>query len=413
MYFGYYGKKPSLTPRKKRLLRQQEITSVAPGTIVHDFDAMLAYVRERPLRVTGTHQLPLRSLSEINARLAQPVELGLKRPQQKSYPPIHGLYLLLRASGLTYLDESGSKPMLLVDEDLAQVWTSLSPVECYCTLLETWLLRATVDILGERSRFGLPEHFEKWYSFSLQIPDEGLNVAENKDEHYLSYTPGWHNVGLLPLFGLVTLQAGPPVEGERWQIQAFTRTSFGEALLALLYEDFFSDFDNIQNLAEAESVPAGVLQPVLQPYFTGWQRILALPEQEETFKAGAYVFKVSLGKQLWRRLVVSGEATLDDLAAAILNAYRFDHDHLYYFAFETRQGTIRRYNHPYMDEGPWASEVRLGDLPLRLGQTLEFLYDFGDQWEFAVNLERITPVGDAPHEPQVIESKGRAPKQYW
>lgn len=413
MYFDYYGKKPSLTPRKKRLLRQQEITSVEPGPIVHDFDTMLAYVRERPLRVTGTHQLPLRSLSEINARLAHPVELGLKRPQQKSYPPIHGLYLLLRASGLTYLDESGSKPMLLVDEGLAQVWTSLSPVACYCTLLETWLLRATVDILGERSRFEFPEHFEKWYSFFLKIPDEGLNVADNPDEHYLSYTPEWHNVGLLPLFGLVTLQAGPPVEGERWQIQSFTRTSFGDALLALLYEDFFSDFDNLRSLEEAESVPAGVLQPVLQPYFTGWQRILALPEQGETFRAGAYVFKVSLDKQLWRRLVVSGETTLDSLASAILNAYRFGHDHLYYFAYETRRGKTRRYYHPYMDEGPWASEIRIGDMSLRQGQTLEFLYDFGDQWLFKVNLEHIDSPDAAPLKPQVIESKGKAPKQYW
>ncbi|MGH9903869.1 MAG: hypothetical protein ACRD68_18830 [Pyrinomonadaceae bacterium] len=31
--------------------------------------------------------------------LKKPHRIGLKRPQQKSYPRVNGLYLLLRASG--------------------------------------------------------------------------------------------------------------------------------------------------------------------------------------------------------------------------------------------------------------------------------------------------------------------------
>ena len=121
MFFGIYDSKIKFTRADARRLRKQRITETEPGPIVHDFDALLDYVRGRRLRVTKSQQLlPLGSLAEINARLHHPVELGLQRPQQKSYPPIHGLYLLLRASGLTYLDETKTTAYLKVDEALAE-----------------------------------------------------------------------------------------------------------------------------------------------------------------------------------------------------------------------------------------------------------------------------------------------------
>jgi hypothetical protein len=66
------------------------------GTNFHDFDALLKMLKDSPFQLTPRHQLPLRALPEINARLTHPLELGLKRLQQKSYPHIQGLYLLVR-----------------------------------------------------------------------------------------------------------------------------------------------------------------------------------------------------------------------------------------------------------------------------------------------------------------------------
>ena len=75
-------------PKHRRVLRGLTIDESGPGTVLHDFEAFLRFLAERETPVTGTHQLPLRVLPEINARLARPLELGLKRPQQKSYPHI-------------------------------------------------------------------------------------------------------------------------------------------------------------------------------------------------------------------------------------------------------------------------------------------------------------------------------------
>ncbi len=397
------GSKLEFKRSHARLLRQQSITETEPGPILHDFEALLGYVRERALRVTGTHQLPLSCLPEINARLHRPLDLGLKRPQQKSYPPIHGLYLLLRASGLTYLDHIGSKPSLMVDGDLAASWETLNPTERYGTLLETWLLRAHPDIVGERPRpfYYIPENFLKWMNLFAR-PDDRLD--------FLAYTPGWHNLGLLALFGLVEIEEGPSVAGEGWQIAGLQLTLFGEALLTLLCAEFFLDFDRILDLEAEEEIPPGTLQSVLGPYFPMWQRTLPLPA-ESPFREGLHIFKVSLGKRLWRRLAVPARATLEQLAGDILDAYDFDYDHLYDFRYENRLGVEQRLYHPYMDEGPWVSDVQVGALPLHVNQAMTFLYDYGDRWEFEVTLEEIQPTtGEA--ETRVLEAAGDAPEQY-
>jgi hypothetical protein len=376
----------------------------------------LAYVRERRLRVTGMHQLPLCSLPQINCRLTQPLQLGLQRPVQKSYPPIHGLYLLLRASGLTYLDETGAQPILMVDDELSHRWDALNPTERYCTLLETWLLRARAEILGEWQSpvSWIPDNLENWFGFHALVPDEGLSPIECPNHFSFQYSPGWHNLGLLLLFGLLDISSAPPIAGQGWHIERIRRTPFGEALLALLINEFFSDRHAVAALPSADQVPAGILQPVLQPYFPAWQRTLPLPPHE-AFRKGTHVFKVGLWRGLWRRLAIAAHVDLDTLATAILDAFEFqDHYHLYRFSFETRFGTQRHIDHPGLDSENHTrtSEVQVGSLPLRVGQTMTFLFDFGDWWEFAVTMEHVRDSDPMPQGCQLLEGRGEPPEQY-
>jgi hypothetical protein len=399
------------TSKHERVLRGLAINESGPGTILHDFDAFLMFIKEREMPVTPTHQLRRRMLPEINARLARPLELGLKRPQQKSYPHIHGLYLLVRASGLTCIEGTSKKPLLVVDDAVYRVWESLNPTERYCTLLETWLLRGHPEIIGERGRpwFRIPETFRDWQWFILCIPDAGLPIAGDKGaEDSLRYRPGWHNLSLLELFGLISVRHGPPESGKGWRIEQINRTPLGDALLALLQAEFFGNFDNILQLNSEDKIPFGVLQPALQPYFPEWKTNLSVPEW--AFREGAHVFKVSLGR-IWRRIAIPADQTLDALASAILNAVEFDHDHLYEFTYQNRFGVSERVNHPYMDEGPWTSEVLIGDVPIRFGQTMTFVFDFGDWWEFGVTLERVDP-GIVIEGPVVLEKHGEPPDQY-
>jgi len=408
---GLPSMRSEISPERKRILKEVVITDNGPGTILRDFDAFLDYLGGRDLPVSGAHQLPRNVLPEINARLAHPLQLDLQRPQQKSYPHIYGLYLLARASGFAGIGGTDKKPFLFLDKGIYQAWENLNPTERYCTLLETWLLRGKPEIVGERSGglFWAPDNFQMWMYFFGQISEKGLQVAGNRDaENSLRYLPGWHNLGLLDLFGLIQIEHGPPVEGQGWQIKLITRTAFGEALLALLYSKFFRNANYILGFEGKRKTPVGVLQPALQPLFPDWKNTLSIPKW--VFREGTYIFKVSLGR-LWLRIAIPANYSLDSLASIILNSLKFDHDHLYHFSYEDRFGALRMINHPYMDEGPWASEVMVGGVPLRVGQRMTYLYDFGDNWEFDVTLEQVAP-DSAVGKPALLEMHGNPPEQY-
>jgi len=67
---------------------------------------------------------------------------------------------------------------------------------------------------------------------------------------------------------------------------------------------------------------------------------------------------------------------------------------------------------PYCDDGVPANEVPIGELPLSPGQSMNLVYDFGDNWQFDVKLERIDPPNKRMKKPRVLEKHGKAPEQY-
>ena len=154
----------SLSKERQQTLRKTKISREGPGSILRDFDELLNFIEETQPQVTARQQLfSMRSLEPLNARLSHPVELSLARPQQKTFPPINGLFLLARASGLTFIDPAGKRLVLQVDQDARQLWERLNPTEQYFNLLEVWLIYAGEEIIGERPVRGiLNQTFTRW-----------------------------------------------------------------------------------------------------------------------------------------------------------------------------------------------------------------------------------------------------------
>jgi hypothetical protein len=402
------------TDEHKRTLRALAVGEDGPGTVLRDFQMLLSFVRERELPASKTYQLPPRKvLPKINARLAHPIALGLERPQLKSYPHIHGLYLLLRASGLGCIRGTPSKPVLAIDEAIYDSWSSLNPTERYFTLLETWQVRGYPEIVGERgTRFRfISDYFQSCARLIYAAQGDGLPVAGNdRAERYYRYSPGLYGVALLELFGFLLVKHGEPQEGQAWQIEHVSSTPLGAAVFALLTEEVFGDFRKVRELEDTPPESFGALQPAFQPYVPAWRNNLSLPVWD--FREGVHMFKVSLWRGLWRRIAVPGRLTLDTLAGAIINAFEFTGDHLYQFSYRDPFGVETRINHPYLEEEPSTSEVLVGDVLLREGQSMIYLYDFGDQWEFDVALERVDPADAAARDPVILDGRGEAPDQY-
>jgi Plasmid pRiA4b ORF-3-like protein len=370
----------------------------------------MTFLQEQEVAVSNVNQLiQLKFLPDLNQRLSHPTDVQLKRLSPKSYPYIQGLYLLLRMVGIAQILPQGKSQVLGIDPAAESAWQQLNPTEQYFTLLEAWLILADETVIGEHRGGGLGEPLYKLMLFWQRIPDT-LKFASYKDQKQIHHFPGFHNLALLELFGLMAVQTGETAIGQGWRVLKIQKLPLGEAFIQLATQTFAdhlsTDVFGLETFAPASF---GLLHPPLQPFFPEWQTVWTLPGQG--FHAGTYTFKISVGK-VWRRVACSAETDLDDLAMAILDSYQFDADHLYEFSYRDRRGVGCQISHPACEDPPFTSEVKVGDLALAPGQAMKFWYDFGDNWKFKVELETITPTDPQFTHPTLLESHGKAPQQY-
>ena len=394
----------ALSEEKAAILEAQAITETAPGTILQDFQTVLEAIGPEGISVSGKRQhIPRQLLAEINEHLVNPLQIDIQRPQQKSYPPLHGLYLLLRATGIITLTPKGKQHHLSLTPDIYESWQQLNPTERYCTLLEAWLVRGHAEMLNEDRSGFMTEGDRSLQGWQTLAQKKKHTYSKYSVQDTLKYYPAYHNLALMSLFGLVEITSGKPERGKGWRIKTVEVLPFGDALMTLIRNAYVAS-DFLWPSATDPSLSFSELQPTLQPYFLEWQQTLAVPSTE--FSPGRHIFKVSLGN-IWRRIAISGEATLAHLSALILGSVNFDSDHLDQFTYTNELGRQIQVVHPYIDDGEYfTDEVRIGSLPLKPGSTMEYLFDFGSSWRFKVQLESIE-LEDAGSDYKIKSSKKR------
>ena len=437
-----------LSDTREKILRGQTFSSDRPGPVLGDFQRVLDFLGTHEGESSGKYNLlPIKWIDELDRLLSRPLHLNMKRPQIRSHPYLQGLNLLLRASGLVVVQAKGAKAWLRIDPEMKLQWDKLNPTERYFNLLEAFLLIGRSEMVGAGgSRWDtlLSRCLSCWRSLSREAYRCDLDDPE------VVYIPGlgrdFYLVALMDLFGLVKL-VHPSKPVMPWCPAKVGLLPFGDAIFTLLAigvdhpgrglyemlagkevveiedEDQGEDEDEGEDEEETDDDGAeaeeeatweepsfGTWQPLFQPFFPEWRQNLIVPEPEPY--QGTLVFRVSLGN-IWRLIAMPASKTLDDLISWVLRSVKFDDDdHLYQFSYHDRLGRQISVNHPYMDEGPWADQVSLGDLPLAVGQTMDLLYDFGDNWQFTVKLVRVEPPDAKIKAPRILEKHGKAPEQY-
>lgn len=91
----------------------------------------------------------------------------------------------------------------------------------------------------------------------------------------------------------------------------------------------------------------------------------------------------------YRVLEIDGNRTFADLSDAILDAFDFDHSHLYMFSRSRKPYDPNGIYHPMSEGDTLADEVRLQDVKLVVRNKYLYLYDFGDEWMFYVTVTGI------------------------
>ncbi len=146
-----------------------------------------------------------------------------------------------------------------------------------------------------------------------------------------------------------------------------------------------------------------------------------------------YTLRVALryDSDVWRKIEIRSDQTLDELHWAIFKAFNRDEDHLYSF-YLTPPGARRsarslphknaiEFTDPQCYDGyDWgnphevhdASQTRLADLKLRASRKFDYLFDFGDSWKHEITVEQVNGEIQRHKYPRVIEKHGTSPPQY-
>ncbi len=391
-------KKFLFTPEQIELLKKQQFSDTQPGTLLKDFNSLLAFIGDQGIAVSEKSQLfAMNTLPALNQLLTHPLDVKLKRPLQKSFPHLNALYLLLRSSGLAYIAAHNKKPKLMLNEEVFTDWKKLTPTECYFSLLQAFIAQATEGIIGERGD-DTGDCFRQCLRFFRHSLSKGTDININHDNRYsLRFSPGWHNLALMELFGFITTECDAN-ENETWPLSSIKATDWGRTLLNYLLNHHDTDEPDAW---EAE----------IKKYIPAWKKSLLQLEYKPT-EEGAYIFKVSLGKASCK-LGVPAKLNFDSLALNILRAFNFDNDHLYEFIYKNQYGVEERIVHPYVSDAEFfTDECTVGYLPLYEGMNFVFHFDFGDDWEFNIQVEAMPSAELNFTELTLIEKRGTPPKQY-
>ena len=130
-----------------------------------------------------------------------------------------------------------------------------------------------------------------------------------------------------------------------------------------------------------------------------------------------YIFRATLVgfRGVSRKLAVRSDQTLTDLHQLIYLAFDWYDDHLYAFWLSGKfwgdhEGAFATPDSA-REIGFRSARIRLDQLGLEVGQTLAYVFDFGDEWRVRLKLSEIRPAV-VTELPGILDRRGESPPQY-
>lgn len=403
-------------------------TQDEPTPIVRDFNTFVSYLEDTSFALgEKTGNMPFKHLVALNELMSTPNRENTPRTRQQYYPRLHLFYHLGLAGGLFQRVQSGSSFVLEPAERLDD-FRSLSDAGKYFFLLETLYVDCPLGVFNFKSRredsFGAV-YGMRFFLEMLSKMEPGKKVSDMPIRVIV------HPLGdllflCLQFFGWYKFVRDTDFGGNKsWvELKSLTPSQLGVTISKILLEERPPEIWNLpycmrvygmvdypgQDLEDEKSEYVPFVEAFREICEDG-ESLISLPRPKRKHVKGNFIFKVSLG-DIWRTIAISSEDTLHHLHEVIQDAFRFDDDHLYAFYMDNRKWSDYKFEHPFSEEGPWAHEVLIGDLDLLVNQSILYLFDFGDEWTFDVNLIDIRTDEPLLPEAKITKKKGKSPEQY-
>ena len=133
-----------------------------------------------------------------------------------------------------------------------------------------------------------------------------------------------------------------------------------------------------------------------------------------------WILRASLSAKIYRDIEIDGASNLYVLAEAITRSFDFDFDHAFGF-YNKVKGNIYDSAVSYqlfVDMGERdgkarsVKRTRVAEVFPAVGTKMRFLFDYGDEWIFLVELVKRKPKEPKIGLPRLLISTGKAPEQY-
>jgi Plasmid pRiA4b ORF-3-like protein len=137
-------------------------------------------------------------------------------------------------------------------------------------------------------------------------------------------------------------------------------------------------------------------------------------------KSTTHILRASLQAKLYREIEIESHRSLRDLAEAIIGAFDFDFDHAFGF-YSKLTGPYHQSPEQYelfadMEDADSDAEsverTKVAQVFATAGKKMLFLFDYGDEWRFQVELVRLGEKTPKTRYPKLLSTVGKAPPQY-
>ncbi|MHB8126610.1 MAG: plasmid pRiA4b ORF-3 family protein [Desulfitobacteriaceae bacterium] len=427
-----------------------KISLTYPSPLLQDFLRFMDCLKEEDTVLSPKNQyMPREQLWGLNQLMSFKTENTNPKLDQGSYPLLHMFYHLALAGNLAVMMPRKGVKFHLKVTDRYEEYLKLTMCEQYFFLLETLWIDADWEALQKATYGRIPNVrliSSVWQELARVTAGKTLNVKDSKSS--------WHNwlwdwgyfLWYFTYFGFWQFtQDEEALKESRRKIEALTLTptELGVSLAPILfkYRDYLDwnqvnlrkgvltsqdILDGLENMIRSMGKkPQGFAElararqeSLDEPFYKKFVSLVepgelmhTLPRDQKDFVEGTYLLKVSLSRGKWRKIELAAKHNLHQLHLAIQEVFEFDDDHLYSFFMDNKKWSHDRYESP-LDEGPHADEVTMGELGLYPGKTFLYLFDYGDEWEFKVEVEEISSDKPLPLTPKIVGKRGQAPDQY-
>lgn len=129
----------------------------------------------------------------------------------------------------------------------------------------------------------------------------------------------------------------------------------------------------------------------------------------------SFTFRVNhrAAPEAWGDIELAEDQTLEDLHLEIQRLFRWGDDHLYSFFIADETGEkVSEVGSPWSETVLHTHHVTIGELGLSPGRLLLYLFDYGDNHEFDVEVIDVNPLASKGDYPRTLNYPRKPPQQY-